>query len=321
MAETALAPTQDEEDREDTSKPSTLDAEGQLRILKSWWQDDSQHSAEWRKQAREDFDFVAGKQYSTDDEQILRDSQRVPVVFNRCLTMIKAVAGMEINGRHEIGYLPRNNADAKVNEVLTGASKWMADECDGEDEESEGFEHMLICGLGSAEHRMDFEEKPQGKHIEEAINPLEMYWDRRARKKNLKDARRVTRVRTMPLGDAMSLFPDVPAEDLDATWATGQDGSDPEKTLEQRRVRDENVTAFPDRSEVTIVQTQWWEREVYWLIADPQTNTKAQLSDAQYKILKKRAAMIGMKLDAVRMVKRVYKQAFVGSEVLECGGG
>src|ERR1700687_2138867 len=100
MSATALAtrPTDGppDDEREDTNKPSTLDAEGQLRILKSWFQDDSQHSAEWRKQAREDFDFVAGKQYSTEDEQVLKDSKRVPVVFNRALTMIKAVAGMEI---------------------------------------------------------------------------------------------------------------------------------------------------------------------------------------------------------------------------------
>jgi hypothetical protein len=322
--ELAVRPTDmtagaDEEAREDASKPSTLEAEGQLRILKSWWEDDSRHSSTWRKEAREDFDFVGGKQFSTEDEQALKDSNRVPVVFNRALTMIKAVSGMEINGRHEISYLPRNNEDSKVNEVLTGASKWMADECDGEDEESEGFEHVLICGMGWGEHRMDFEEEPEGKYIEQAIDPLEMFWDRNARKKNLADARRIHRVRKMPLGDAMSLFPDHSAEELDAVWAKNTGSNEPDKTLEERRVRNENVTDFPDRSEVTIVQVQWWEREVYWLIADPQTNTKAQLPDAQYKVLKKRAAMIGLKFHSVRMVKRVYKQAFIGSKVLECG--
>jgi hypothetical protein len=324
---TALATQPDQKDREgenlpeDSSRPSLLEAEGQLRILKSWFQDDQIHSSKWRTEAAQDFDFLAGKQFSTEDEQALKDSKRVPVVFNRALTMIKAVAGMEINGRHEISFLPRNTEDTAVNEVLTGASKWMADECDGEDEESEGFEHVLICGMGWGEHRMEFEEEPEGKYIESAINPLEMYWDRRARKKNLSDARRITRVRSMPLGDAMALFPDATPEELDAVWASKQGGDAPEKTLEERRIRTENVTDFPDRSEVTIVQTQWWEREVFWLVADPVTNTKAQIPDATYKKLKQRAAMIGLKLYAVRMQKRVYKQAFIGTKVLECGDG
>lgn len=306
---------------QDYSRPSLLDEEGQFRTIKSWWQDDAKHTHNWRREAQEDFDFVSGKQFSTEDEQALKDSKRVPVVFNRTLTMIKAVAGMEINGRHEISYLPRNTQDAAVNEVLTGASKWMADECDGEDEESEAFEHALICGMGFTEHRLDFDEEPEGKYIENGVNPIEMYWDRTARKKNLSDARRIHRVRKMPLSDALGLFPGYTASELDAVWAVGLEPNEPQKTLEERRVRDENVTAYPDRAEVTIVQTQWWERETYWLIADPATNTKATLSDDKYKVLKARAEQLGIKLMAVKLKKKVYKQAFLGSKILESGDG
>jgi hypothetical protein len=69
-------------------------------------------------------------------------------VFNRALLTIKAVAGFEINNRHEIHYLPRTLDDAAVNEVLNGASKWMGDECEAEDEESQAFQDCTICGMG-----------------------------------------------------------------------------------------------------------------------------------------------------------------------------
>src|SRR5258708_4115006 len=125
-------------------RPSQLDKSEALRAFKAWFKGDARHSSDWRANAKIDFDFVAGDQWSEKDQERLKDQKRAPITFNRSLTIIKAVAGMEINGRHEIAYLPRKLEDSAIDEILTGASKWMADECDGEDEESEAFQHTLI---------------------------------------------------------------------------------------------------------------------------------------------------------------------------------
>jgi hypothetical protein len=147
------------------------------------------------KESKEDFGFVAGDQWTTDEKAQLKDQLRPEIVFNRAITIIKAVAGFEINGRHEIQFLPRTIEDAALNETLTGASKWMADECDGEDEESEAFQDSLICGLGCTENRMDYELDPQGMYVESEVDPLEMYWHYTARKKNISDAQRIWRLK------------------------------------------------------------------------------------------------------------------------------
>lgn len=310
-------PSSDEEGS-DEARASTLEAEAQLRVFKGWFKSDSQHSSNWRKEAKDDFDFVANDQWSPTDRSALEDQNRPVITFNRTLTIIKAVAGIEINGRHEISYLPRNNEDAAVNETLSGASKWMADNCDGEDEESEAFQHALVCGMGWAEERLDFETDQDGKYIEECIDPLEMYWDHTAKKKNLVDARRLWRVRTMPLGEAQALFPDANRYELDASWAAGMDSGTPDKTREEKWRRDENVSGTDlDAVEVTLVHVQWWEREVYWLVADPSSGTKHELPDEQFKILQKRAKQIGLPIASAKMTKRAYKQAFVGAKILE----
>jgi hypothetical protein len=67
-------------------------------------------------------------------------------------------------------------------------------------------------------NRLDYDEDPAGLYIEESLDPLEMYWDSAARKKNLSDAKRMIRVRKMPLGDARQLFPDFNEYDLNAKW-------------------------------------------------------------------------------------------------------
>jgi hypothetical protein len=641
------------------SRPSQLEKEKLFDILKGWFRADSTHLAPWCVEAKEMFDFRAGNQWASEDKQILNAQSRPEITFNRVLTILKAVAGMEINGRHEVHYIPRHNEDTAVNELLTGAAKWMTDECDAEDEESQAFDDCNTCGvsfclsddtlvrlprtlfatsrmysgqiihielengkhltgtpnhpvltdrgwksLGSlnecdnlicsaflqgidglpvddfdkiearledrvnafrracdttarasfstrandfygdgtgskvhvvyadrllldkfrdasraekreqgslvvrdflagvcalffrdsmlfhpvgagkcgaafgvahtpysqaaslhrfakfvagisqvacdgfgaltslfrdfysgkiflkvhshdvgdrhgegvpaslaaqgisgslksvpnqnrvhpeffancsdwkpfleiearklsrgdgvaaqsmvgitrrivknvsefrvydvgtslgffiaadvvtsnCEHRLDYELDRKGLYVEERIDPLEMRWDRNAKRKNLVDARRMARVRKVPLADAMQLFRGKTRHELDATWAIGTEMDASQKTLEEKRKREENTTDtdYDDMYEVTIVNMQWWEREVYWLIADPITNKQLELSQKEYQAFTSRmksmsTAGLDVKFLAVEMTRRVYKEAYLGGEVLSIG--
>jgi len=175
-AERAADSAADGRSEADTARPSTLDTTEQLRIFKADFREDSGHAATWRSVARDEFAFLAGEQWTADEKAQLKEALRPEIVFNSAITIIKAIAGFEINQRHEIQYLPRNLEDASLNEVLTAASKWMADECDGEDEESEAFQDALTCGMGWTENRMDYERDWQGLYVEAQVDPLEMYW-------------------------------------------------------------------------------------------------------------------------------------------------
>lgn len=305
---------------EQAVRPSTLDDEALFVVLQGWWRADSEHSENWRKEAKEDYDFRAGDQWSPEDRQLLNAQQRPHIVFNRVLTILKAVAGMEINGRHEITYRPVNTEDTAINEVLSAASKWMSEGCDAEDEESAAFEDALTCGMGWCENRLDYEQMSSGKYIEERIDPMEMYWDRTASRKNLSGSRRLARVRKMPLGDAMQLFPGFDRAALDASWAVDSQYT-ATKTLEEKRRREQNTTesSYDDTLEVTIVHMQWWEREYYWKVANLQSNTKTELSDKEHKVFEKRmAAMRASHLfKSVKLPRKVYKQAFLGGQLLK----
>src|SRR5271166_618182 len=311
------------------ARPSQLkDKDKLFDILKGWFRADATHSAAWRVEAKEMYDFRAGEQWSPEDRQILNAQSRPEITFNRALTMLKAVAGMEINGRHEVHYIPRHNEDTTVNELLTGAGKWLTDECDAEDEESQAFEDSLTSGLGWCEHRLDYEFDKRGIYIEERIDPLEMYYDRNAKRKNLVDARRMARVRKIPLADAMQLFRGKDRADLDATWAVDTEMDATTKTLEEKRKREENTTdtTYDDMYEVTIVNMQWWEREVFWMVADPVTNQMNELSQPDYMKFTSRMQQLSHSSSlrppnfmAVEMTRRVFKEAYLGGEILSIG--
>lgn len=299
---------------------SKLPADRQFTALSGWWRADADASAKWRAKAKEWFAFRAGDQWTEEDKAMLADQGRPVVVFNRVLTILKAVAGMEINGRHEVTFLPRGTEDVAPNELLSAASKWMDDETDGEDEESEAFDNTATCGLGFVEERLSYDENPAGLYVEEAVDPLEMYWDRSCKKKNLKGARRMFRVRAMPVGDAMRMFKGFTIEQMDAQWAVSYGVDYPERSLEEKRKRDADNVNMPydDLCEVTIVNAQWVEFETYWIVADIATNSRAEVTEEQYRILQERFRKFGMELGkdipSVQMSRKVYKEAYLGAE-------
>ena len=84
----------------------------------------SKGQVNWRREAREDFDFEAGEQTNEEDKAILKDAMRPVVIFNRVGTTVDSVSGQEVGNRQEVLFLSRRQGVVKKNELLTSASKW-----------------------------------------------------------------------------------------------------------------------------------------------------------------------------------------------------
>lgn len=151
--------------------------------------DGREHANRWRKGARDDYAFVAGEQWEPEDKALLEDQQRPTVTFNYSEKMIDAVSGSEVNNRQEVTYKPRGIEDGPAVDIYTQASRWVRDECNAEDEETDAFRDMLITGMGWSETRMDYTEVPDGMPIVSRIDPCEMLWDPAASKPCLSDRR------------------------------------------------------------------------------------------------------------------------------------
>jgi hypothetical protein len=319
--------------RDDDGDTAKIDKVQLARRIKGWVKADSRHRSKWEKQAKLDFGFVACDQWDEEDKKKMEANGRVPVVFNRVLTIIKSICGSEINGRLETRYMPRGVEDTKQNELLSAASDWMSDQCDAEDEQSEAFESAVICGMGWTEARMDYDESPEGKYVEVEVDPFEMYWDCKATKKNLADARRITRIRRICISEARAMFPGVPDEDLDAAWADhaspGDDQKNPRSQEDQNHSNDDlDDPVAADRNDVTLVHCQWWEKEPYWMVAlepDPMMGMQQppmepeELSQEEFKQFEANAKKAKIRFQSAKLMRRVYKQAFVGAKILDYG--
>lgn len=296
--------------------------------LSTWILADKDHSANWRSDAKKAFEFVQGDgQWEPGDVEKLREEMRPVVTFNKTQKFVKMVCGLEINNRQMTTYLPRdvrNPGEVKANEILTSASDWMSQGCDAPRHQSRAFRDAVICGMGWTEGMIDYDDDPQGRYVETRVNPLEMGWDCNARDQNLSDAKRVWRVKEMPLEDAKRLLPGVtdqvdPAE-LDASWIGDISREvDKTKTKTQKELRAENTEAYDDSDKkVKIVQVQWWEYEPYVRTVDPSTGQSADISEDQYEMANEQWMQVsgGQPLPRANLRRKVYKQAIVGNTVL-----
>jgi len=282
--------------------------------LKAAVKQDWDAQSEWREDALENFAFLAGHQWTDAEKAAMEENQRVPLVFNRVAVIMSSVAGSEVNNRTEVRFIPREIGDAQPNEVMTAGAEWFRDVSDAEDEESHAFADALTCGLGWTETTLDFDEDPEGDPVITRIDPLEMAWDMHAHRKGVQDARRVHRVRNIPADEAEEMFPGFERSELHCAWIDkGKDDAPQHVTYagDQYALGDGAVTD-DNRDTVTIVQTQWQERERVVEVMLPGMAQPTEISPGKYESL----VEMGLPIPARRLNRKVWKQAFLGNRAI-----
>lgn len=321
--------TDDIDEREPESEgyaAQSADLDGLFDRLKGQCREDIEKTAKWRSDAREDYAFEAGDHWSEEDKEVLREQLRPVITMNRIAPIIDSVSGSEISNRQEVQYIPRTQGDIQVNEIFTSAARWFRDECDAEDEESDAFRDVLICGMGWTETRLDYEDNPDGDPRVDRIDPLEIVWDSAAKKKNIIDGRRVFHIRRdIPIEEARALCPNDDFEDADynATWVNieldKKDINENDGRFYDKPDQQADGDASNSDKRVTLVRAQWYEREAAFRIISPDDPSKiVTVGKKQHDAVQAAAKEAGQPpLRAVRITRKVFKQAYLGRVLLE----
>lgn len=285
--------------------------------LKAWVRAALSKHSDWYEEAKECYDFVAGRQWKEDDEEAFKATGRPPIKFNLVGPTIDAICGMEVNNRQQVKFLPRTQGDAEVNEKLSSLADWARDECQAEDEESASFRDTVICGRGWTETRLDFDVEPTGKIVVDRRDPLECFVDPAASKANFADARYLGDFKDIDTDEAEAMFPGVSWAALNAGWSTMiniEDGGEGNK----RDYPEETRSALKDDKRpktVRVVCIQWWDREKAYMIAGPQGLQEVP-ADQYEQIVEKLEAAGQPAPQAQQVWKRVHHKAYLGSSTI-----
>jgi len=180
---------------QDALSPPMPDEAEILAEFNARFRESREHFKEWREEARELYGMIAGDQWDSDDEARMIDQQRPFVTFNLAGKYHDAIVGLQINNRQDIKYYPREAGDVRLNELLTGAVSWGRDLADQSDDETDAFGDCVLVGYGWMEGYLDRDLDPSGVPAGTRVDPLEMFADPTARKRNLTDARYHIRVK------------------------------------------------------------------------------------------------------------------------------
>lgn len=304
MADNSAAESSDAEDNEDL-----------LQQIKKNIRESRRHFSQWRKDAKEDYDFYAGKQWSEDDVALMQEQGRPAVVFNRTMRTINTVGGLEVQNRQEVRYYGRKQVDPQSvgqAEQLTDASKWVRDECDAEDEESESFQDTAICGMGWTETRLDYETDAEGVILIERHDSLEMGVDHTAKKRNCKDSRFRYRIINYSPQEFKEKYPgeEVPKGrffDTDTDEKLVQDMSPAGYTP------DDKEEAARDTKQIQVCQYQYYEITKVHVVQNPD-GTTTELPADRFKEAKELFDAQGVQYTKNARPKRKYWQCFLHPE-------
>jgi len=278
------------------------------------YQESRDYTMEWREGARMAFDFDAGRQWDDEDIAGMKEQNRIAVTFNRISRVINAIVGTQIQNRQETRYIPREMGDVKVNEMYTAASDWVRDNCDAEDEETDAFTDSLIAGMGWTETRISTEIEPDGEILIERVDPLWMYWDKNARRKNIQDRKWQIMIKRISLDEFEERWPDADLEAAAGPWEEegmeDREGGVRHHVYPQDAYRNrQNGSTTPDDAQVTIAHYQWYDLEDVYRVGEKAT----EFSVAQFNKMKSSLEEMGIK--HVKQKRRIYREAFIAGNV------
>ena len=312
----------DDDEKPEGEEPSGIESDEEvLKLVKTCKRESDKHLAAWMKEAKDAYDLVAGHQWSEEDRAKLEEMNRPAVVFNRVGPVIDSVCGTEVNNRQQVQFIPRQAGDSGVNELLTGAAQWVRDNCDAEDEESDAFFDVCVCGLGWTETRMDYTDEQEGQVLIERVDPLSMRYDPAAKKRNLGDARWVQREEWMTKEEIESTWPE--SDELIEEQGLGTDEDNitqPHDATNAWLYKRDAIAYDPKSGKFLVIHHQWFTLECYYRVADPSTGQVIEIDEERYEKIEEQTAKLGMQLQSVKQTRKVYKQAFIsGGTVLEKG--
>lgn len=94
--------------------------------FRQWFRDAADFWQTWQQAAREDYEFVEGRQWSKADLKRFEETRRPPLVINRIKPLLNLLSGYERLNKYDISFLGRTPDDVELCAVREGILEYRA---------------------------------------------------------------------------------------------------------------------------------------------------------------------------------------------------
>lgn len=143
----------------------------------------------WRNVAKQNYEFVKGKQWTDGDLNAMNKAGRPAITVNRIKPMINLLCGYSAQNETEPDFLPRSEEDDRVSRVAKGITKYVFDKTNYQKVKKQAFKDSLICGIGCYWLTYEFNwAKMDGIITIKNVSPFDVFVDPESNEEDLSDA-------------------------------------------------------------------------------------------------------------------------------------
>ena len=242
-------------DEEKPADGSVQSSQEGIEKFRTWFRAAVDSAEDWQEEAREDYDFFEGRQWTETEKQAFFKSGRPAITINRIKPLMNVLSGYQRLNRYDIEFLPRTGDDVEICQVRKGMTKYVMDKCDYDSQESVAFMDAAIGGIGwiSVTYKVD-DETGDGEAVLERENPFGVYVDPEAHKDDFSDAGYICLAKWVDKGELSQMFPER-KDEIEAQCAMYDSAE-----LDTGRKDDNVIWCKKDLQKVRLVQC--WYKEM-----------------------------------------------------------
>ena len=167
----------------------------------------------WRKNAKQDYEFMQGKQWEDEDLNKMREAGRPAITINRIRPVINLLCGYASQNETEPDFLPRSEEDDRVSRVAKGITKYCLDRANYQHNKGKCFRDKIICGLANYWVHYEFDyAKLDGMIKIDRVSPFDVFVDPESSQEDLSDAQYVGRYSWESPRKLKQVYPDKATE-------------------------------------------------------------------------------------------------------------
>lgn len=167
----------------------------------------------WRQNAKQDYEFMQGKQWDDADMKKMREAGRPAITINRIRPIINLLCGYASQNETEPDFLPRSEEDDRVSRVAKGITKYCLDRANYQRNKGKCFRDKIICGLANYWVHYEFDyAKLDGEIRIDRVSPFDVFVDPECSQEDLSDAQYIGRYSWESPSKLKQVYPDKAVE-------------------------------------------------------------------------------------------------------------